>query len=68
MAGSSGIKTSKYWFARAEECRALAETFQHKATREKMFKVAEGYQRMGLQSAERELAATVSGTAKVGAD
>ena len=68
MKRSGGIKTSKYWFARAEECRALALSFHTEAVRQKMLEVADNYRRMALRAAEQELAASVSRTTRVGAD
>jgi hypothetical protein len=65
---SHTLHSSQYWFARAEECRALADTFHNETTREKMIQVAQDYERMAVQAAGRELAATVNPRAKVGAE
>jgi hypothetical protein len=43
---------SKAWRARAEECRAIADTFDNPETRAKMYLVAEDYERMA-ENAER---------------
>src|SRR5215471_12579764 len=40
---------------RAEECRALAESFRHEAPRQKLLKVAADYDRMAMQAAAWEL-------------
>ncbi len=42
----------KAWRARAEECRAIADTFENPETRAKMHLVADDYERMA-ESAER---------------
>jgi len=42
----------KAWRARAEECRAIADTFDNPETRAKMYLVAEDYERMA-EHAER---------------
>jgi hypothetical protein len=55
MSVSDDLRSSQHWLTRAEECRALAESFHHHGTRERMLKVAEEYQRMGDQAAAREL-------------
>lgn len=53
----------KAWRARAEECRAIADTFQNPQTREKMYLVAEDYERMAerAERREREAAGEVAG-------
>ncbi len=42
----------KAWRARAEECRAIADTFDNPETRAKMYRVADDYERMA-ENAER---------------
>ena len=39
-------RDSNTWRVRAEECRALAQTFSHPDTRRKMLEVASDYERM----------------------
>ena len=50
------------WRARAEECRAIADTFQNPETREKMYLMAAEYEQMAEDAdrREREAAADVS--------
>ena len=43
---------ARAWRARAEECRAIADTFENPETRAKMYLVAEDYERMA-ENAER---------------
>jgi hypothetical protein len=38
-----------YWRARAEEVRIIAEDFTHSETRERMLKIAEGYECMASE-------------------
>lgn len=42
------------WRARAEECRALADTFHNPETRAKMYLMAEDYERMAERADMRE--------------
>ena len=44
----------KAWRARAEECRAIAETFDNPETRAKMHLVAADYERMAEHAERRE--------------
>ena len=44
------------WRARAEECRAIADTFENPETRAKMLAVAADYERMAENADRRELA------------
>jgi hypothetical protein len=41
MRDSDNLRTSKYWLDRAEECRALAESFHKQDTRERMLSETE---------------------------
>jgi hypothetical protein len=50
------VRSSKYWLERAEECWTLADSFNNPDVRERMRKVAQDYQRMGVEAAARELA------------
>ena len=45
------------WRARAEECRAIAETFENPETRAKMLAVAADYERMADNADRSEQAA-----------
>ena len=49
------------WRARAEECRAIADTFDNPETRAKMFAVAAGYERMAEHAEQCEQAAAGEG-------
>jgi hypothetical protein len=42
------------WRALAEECRTIAETFRGPTTREQMFQLADGYDRMAEQAERQE--------------
>jgi hypothetical protein len=44
----TAFRDSKYYRARAEECRAVAETLQTPELREQMQKVAADYERMAV--------------------
>jgi hypothetical protein len=44
---------SKAWRARAEECRAIADTFENPETRAKMYVIAEDYERMAERADRR---------------
>jgi hypothetical protein len=44
----------KAWRARAEECRAIADTFQNPETRAKMYRMAADYERMAESADRRE--------------
>jgi hypothetical protein len=62
----------KAWRARAEECRAIADTFQTPETREKMYLMAADYDRMAENADrhQRETAVNVAGpsdTSRAGA-
>ncbi len=46
---------AKAWRARAEECRAIADTFENPETRAKMYLVAEDYERMAENAERRAL-------------
>lgn len=46
------------WRARAEECRAIAETFQNPETRERMYLMAAEYDRMAERADERRQEST----------
>ena len=50
----------KAWRARAEECRAIADTFDNPETRAKMYLVDEEYERMA-ENAERQAEASALG-------
>ena len=50
------IPDSQKFRARAEECRALAESFHSQKVRIQMQQLAADYDRMALQAAGRELA------------
>jgi hypothetical protein len=56
---------ARAWRARAEECRAIADTFENPETRAKMYLVAEDYERMA-ESAERRARESAIGTASPG--
>jgi hypothetical protein len=45
---------SKAWKARAEECRAIADTFENPETRAKMYLIADDYERMAERADRRE--------------
>jgi len=45
---------AKAWRARAEECRAIADTFENPETRAKMYLVADDYERMAERADGRE--------------
>jgi hypothetical protein len=44
---------AKAWRARAEECRAIADSFDNPETRAKMYLVAEDYERMAERAERR---------------
>jgi hypothetical protein len=44
---------AKAWRARAEECRAIADTFDNPETRAKMYRVAADYERMAERAERR---------------
>jgi len=44
---------AKAWRARAEECRAIADSFDNPETRAKMYMVAEDYERMAEHADQR---------------
>ena len=44
------------WRARAEECRALAQTFSNPETRRKMLAVASDYERMAATAQHQDVA------------
>jgi hypothetical protein len=44
---------ARAWRARAEECRAIADTFENAETRAKMYRVAEDYERMAENAEPR---------------
>lgn len=50
------IPDSHKFRARAEECRALADSFHNEKIRSQMRQLAADYDRMALQAAARELA------------
>jgi hypothetical protein len=52
---------SRAWRARAEECRAIADTFENPETRAKMLAVAADYERMAENAERREQAAAREG-------
>ncbi len=54
------------WRARAEECRAIADTFQNPQTRAQMYRMAEDYERMAERAEEREREAAGQGPESVG--
>jgi hypothetical protein len=45
---------SQTWRARAEECRAMAQSIHNPVTRERMLRVAADYDEMAAMAAERE--------------
>jgi hypothetical protein len=54
------------WRARAEECRAIADTFENPETRAKMLAVAADYERMAENAERREQAAASEGAGQRG--
>ena len=54
------------WRARAEECRAIADTFENPETRAKMLAVAADYERMAENAERREQAAAPEGAGQRG--
>ena len=42
------------WRARAAECRAIADTFENPETREKMYRIADDYERMADNADRRQ--------------
>jgi hypothetical protein len=52
---------ARAWRARAEECRAIADTFDNPETRAKMLAVADDYERMAENAERREQAAAPDG-------
>lgn len=52
---SRKLLDSKALFARADECRALAETLQTPELRDRMLKVVAEYEQLALAAAQREL-------------
>jgi len=50
---------SRAWRARAEECRAIADTFENPETRAKMYEVAADYERMAERADRCEQQAAV---------
>src|SRR5262245_60564381 len=54
----------KAWRARAEECRAIADTFENPETRVKMYDVADEYERMAerVERRAQEAADAAGGT------
>ena len=55
---------SDTWRVRAEECRALAQTFSHPDTRRKMLEVASDYERMAATAQHQEIAPPETHTSK----
>src|SRR5690242_8931288 len=51
------------WRARAAECRAIADTFQNRETREKMYLIAADYERMAENADQRQQEMAASGGA-----
>lgn len=51
----------KAWRARADECRAIADTFENPETRAKMYLVAEDYEQMAERADRREQKAAGEG-------
>jgi hypothetical protein len=60
------VHDGRAWRARAEECRAIADTFENPETRAKMLTVAADYERMTENAEWRELAAASEGAAQRG--
>ena len=54
------------WRARAEECRAIADTFENRETRAKMLAVAADYERMAEDADRRAQAAAGEGAGQRG--
>jgi hypothetical protein len=54
------------WRARAEECRAIADTFDNPETRAKMLAVAADYERMAENAERREQAEAPDGAGQRG--
>jgi hypothetical protein len=51
----------KAWRARAEECRAIADTFDNPETRAKMYRVAEDYDRLADDADRRAKDTAIDG-------
>ena len=54
------------WRMRAEECRAIADTFHNPQTRAQMYRMAEDYERRAERAEQRELEASGEGLESVG--
>ena len=51
----SRLSDPDYWYSRAEEVRTMAEITNDPESQRIMFEIAEGYERLGKNAAEREL-------------
>jgi hypothetical protein len=43
-----------YWYSRSEEARAIGEVFRDPEAQRIMFEIAQGYERLAENAAERE--------------
>ena len=68
MGGNVRVRSSRNCLALARQCRELAQTLHDQAARARMLKIAEDYERMAVQAAGQEVAASVSRKVKVGAE
>ncbi len=57
---------AKAWRARAEECRAIADTFENAETRAKMYLVADDYECMAENAERRAREAAGDGAGRTG--
>jgi hypothetical protein len=51
----SRLNDPDYWHSRAEEVRTMAEIMSDPETQRIMLEIAEGYERLGENAAEREI-------------
>ena len=50
----SRLNDPDYWYSRAEEVRTMAEIMSDPESQRIMFEIAEGYERLAENAAERE--------------
>ena len=51
----SRLNDPDYWYCRAEEVRTMAEIMSDPESQRIMLEIAEGYERLGENAAEREI-------------
>lgn len=63
---SAPFSQADHFRARAEECRAIADIFHNQVTREKMLRVADGYDRMAQSAGGGTEVKSADGQARAG--